>query len=120
MSDELERMLRLQVSMEMGIVPLLGADDVNRDVLRALREMSPEESRTFRRKFRKAWRKEARAAARLLKNKKPGAAGFGMPVPDKRAKKERKWLVMMAIIHEVRSRRMAVEGHDPVSEIPLL
>lgn len=112
MSDELTRTLRLQVCMEMGIVPLLDADDVRKDVLRALKELPPEESRALRRKFRKAWRKEARSAARILKHKKPGAAGLGSPAPDKRAKKERKWMVMMAIIHESQRRRAEIVGPE--------
>ena len=117
MADELERMLRLQVCMELGIVPLLGADDVNKDVLRALRDVSPEESRALRRKFRKAWRREAKNSARLLRQEKLGVAGLGMSVPDKRAKKERKWMVMMAVIHETQARRIAILGQDSSVEV---
>lgn len=102
------RPLRLQICMEMGIVPLLDAADVRKDVGRALANLPPEESRTIRRKFRKQWRSEARRAARQLGMRKRDPAGpaeLGTPAPSRKAKLERKWMVLMAIMEEERRLR---------------
>jgi len=83
-----ERAFIHHVMFTKGIVPL---EDVDGDVRRALKDLSPEDARTFKRKFRKIWRQYVKKSEKLRGRAK--LCGLGSKEPTKNEKHARKALV---------------------------
>ncbi len=103
---DIEKALMYEISFSLGILPI---ENVHADMSRALKDLSPEEARAFKRKFRKVWKKTFKqmvAQHQKLYGKKHAAAfvkrmndvvGLGKKNPTKNEKIARKNFVSREI-----------------------
>lgn len=99
-----EKALIQSVMFENGILPM---EKTTLDMRRALSQLSPEESRQFKRKFRKMWRKAMRAqgdttpAGTNKATRLKADLGVGKHVPSRAERNARKTLVFTYLWREV-------------------
>lgn len=95
---DIDRIFIYTTMLQMGIVPM---EDTKFDIRRALKDMSPEDARTFKRKFRKLWRKAIKDKANKSGTKSKVAVaqglnvrlGTGKHVPSRSERNARKQIV---------------------------
>lgn len=112
-NEILLKALAAQEAYDAGIVPLEW-ESIQKDMTRALAELSPEESRKLRRKFRKLWRKLVRKnnnidCSDLIRcSLSAHSVGLGKEKPDLRHATARKHLVLSELMS--RARKKALES----------
>lgn len=103
---DVDKALVHHVMFSEGIVPI---EQVEHDIRRTLKNVTPEEARKLKRKFRKLWRKIAKSQLNAEKNSSRFAAlkasadrhlGKGKRVPSRWERTERKRLVFNALWHD--------------------